>query len=704
MQDELLDHLHDHLARQRREADDGVQPVAELGREGALDRLAVLALAPVAAEADRRAGLVGGARVRGHDEDHVAEIDLLAVVVGELAVVHHLQKDVEDVRVRLFNLVEQQDAVRMLVHAVGQKPPLVEADIAGRRADQAADRVLFHVFRHVEAQHLDAERACQLLGDLGLADAGRTREQVVADRLFRLAQTGARKLDRRGQRLDRLVLPEHQPLERLFKVAQHLGVVLADAFRRDPGDLGDDRLDLLGADGLAALAFRHEVLGRARLVDHVDRAVGQLAVVDVARGKLHRRADRVRGVAHVVMLFEAGLQPHQDLDRVGHVRFVHVDLLEPAAERAVLFKVLAELLVGRGPHAAQLAARERGLQQVRRVHRAAAGRAGADDGVDLVDEKDRVVVILELLHDGLQPLLEVAAIAGAREQRAHVEREDRGAREDLGRLAPRDLEREPLGDGGLADARIAHQQRVVLAAAAQHLDAALDLVGAADQRVHVALLRLFVQVHAVFRQRGFVLAGLGARRLGLRFLVGALHVPGFREGRVLGHAVGDEVDGVVARHLQFLQEEGGVGFAFGEDRDQHVRARDLGPARRLDVDRRALDHALERGRGNRFRAVHVGHQRRQVVVDIVGQHPPQFVQIDVARLHDGDGVRFLGQREKEMFEGGQFMAVLVCQRQRGMNGLFQGRGEGGHGQAPVSRLAVWATQGCGPPVRLSSYG
>ena len=101
---------------------------------------------------------VGRAGIRGHDDDDVAEIDLLAVVVGQLAVVHDLQEDVEQVGMRLLDLVEQQHAMRVLVDAVGQKPALVEADIAGRRADQAADRVALHVFRHVEAQQLDAER------------------------------------------------------------------------------------------------------------------------------------------------------------------------------------------------------------------------------------------------------------------------------------------------------------------------------------------------------------------------------------------------------------------------------------------------------------------------------------------------------------------------------------------------------------------
>ncbi len=136
------------------------------------------------------------------------------VVVGQLAVVHHLQQDVEHIRVRLLDLVEQQHAMRMLVDPVGQQPALVEADIARRRADQARDGVLFHVFRHVEAQQLDAEAVGQLLGDLGLADAGGAGEEVVADRLFGLAQTGAGQLDRRGQCVDRLVLTEDDALQR----------------------------------------------------------------------------------------------------------------------------------------------------------------------------------------------------------------------------------------------------------------------------------------------------------------------------------------------------------------------------------------------------------------------------------------------------------------------------------------------------------
>src|SRR3546814_12463012 len=78
---------------------------------------------------------------------------------------------------------------------------------------------------------------------------------------------------------------------------------------------------------------------RADLVDHVDRLVRQLAIVDVARRQFHRRLDRVGGVFDVVMLLERAAQPGQDLDRVLARWFVDVDLLEPAQHGAVLLEL-----------------------------------------------------------------------------------------------------------------------------------------------------------------------------------------------------------------------------------------------------------------------------------------------------------------------------------------------------------------------------
>ena len=80
------------------------------------------------------------------------------------------------------------------------------------------------------------------------------------------------------------------------------------------------------------------------LVDHVDRLVRQLAVMDVARGQLHRGFDRLVGV------FSADGNPRnrvsgpEDGNGVLDRRLVDVDLGEPAHQRAILFEMLAIFL------------------------------------------------------------------------------------------------------------------------------------------------------------------------------------------------------------------------------------------------------------------------------------------------------------------------------------------------------------------------
>ena len=135
------------------------------------------------------------ADVRRHDDDGVPEVDRAALRVGEPAVVEDLQQDVEDVGMRLLDLVEQDHGVRAAAHGLGELPALLVADVARRRADQPRDGVLLHVLGHVDAHHrlLVVE---QELGErarrLRLPDAGRAEEDERADRPIRILQAGAR--------------------------------------------------------------------------------------------------------------------------------------------------------------------------------------------------------------------------------------------------------------------------------------------------------------------------------------------------------------------------------------------------------------------------------------------------------------------------------------------------------------------------------
>ena len=124
-----------------------------------------------------------------------------------------------------------------------------------------------------------------------------------------------------------------------------------------------------------------------RLVHQVDRLVGQEAVADVAVGQRGRGHQRVVGDADAVVDLVPLLEAAEDGDGVRDAGLAHQHRLEPALERGVLLDVLAVLVQRGGADDAQLAARERRLEHVARVHRAF-GRARADDRVQLVDEGD----------------------------------------------------------------------------------------------------------------------------------------------------------------------------------------------------------------------------------------------------------------------------------------------------------------------------
>ena len=238
--------------------------------------------------------------------------------------------------------------------------------------------------------------------------------------------------------------------------------------------------------------------------------------------------------------------------------------LEAALERGVLLDVLAVLVERRRADAAQLAAGEHRLEQVGRVDRAL-GRAGADDGVQLVDEEDDLALrARDLVEHRLEPLLELAAVLRAREQRADVERPDALALQALRDVAGDDPLRQALDDRRLADARIADQDRVVLRAAGEHLDHAADLLVAADDGVELALLGERGEVAPELLERL-----VGALRVLRRHLLPAAHVLQRREQRVARHRL---------------------------EREQEVLDRDELVAERLHLLERLVEHTAERTR------------------------------------------------------------------------------------------------------------
>ena len=220
-----------------------------------------------------------------------------------------------------------------------------------------------------------------------------------------------------------------------------------------------------------------------------------------------------------------------------------------------------------------------GLMMLRGVHRAF-GRTGADDGVQLVDEKDDVLGAADFVHDGLDALLELAAVFRARDHQGEVERDDLLVAQKFRHIARGDFLREAFRDGGLAHAGFAEEHGIVLGAAAENLDDALDFVLAADDRVDLAFAGEFGEVAAKGLQRG---------RLDVALLLGLLAGPPPAPGSCSDSGRGeiriefleDFVAGALDVDFEILEHARGHAVAFAQQAEQDVLGADVGMIERL---------------------------------------------------------------------------------------------------------------------------
>ena len=247
-----------------------------------------------------------------------------------------------------------------------------------------------------------------------------------------------------------------------------------------------------------------------RLIDQIDGLIRQKAVSDIAVRQLRGGHDRRVGDVHAMVHFVFFLQAAQYRDGGFNRRLINQHLLEAPLQRRILLDVLAVLIQRGRPHAVQFATGERGLEHIAGVDRAFR-LARAHHGVKLVDKHDNAAFGLRnLLQDRFQAFLELAAVLGSRQQRGHVQGKHLLVLQGLRHLAIDDTLRQAFHDGGLADARLADQDRIILGAPLQHLDRAPDLVIAPDDGVELAHARPLGQVESIFLQCFAAALGFGA--------------------------------------------------------------------------------------------------------------------------------------------------------------------------------------------------
>ena len=237
----------------------------------------------------------------------------------------------------------------------------------------------------------------------------------------------------------------------------------------------------------------------------------------------------------------------------------------------------------------------------------------------------------DLLEHGLEALLELAAVLRAGDERAHVERDDPLVLEAFGHVAADDAAGQAFDDGGLADAGLADEHRVVLRAARQHLDDAADLLVAADDRIELALARQLGQVAAVALERLVLAFGvLVVTRCEPRTLVSAAKI----------------LSRVRPRSRQQLR--GGRAAGLGGDGEEQVLGADELVLQPLGLGLRQVGDELEPRREARLRAaVGLRHLRQQLArargdLRRVGGHLAQHLGHDAVALLDERDEQVLG--------------------------------------------------------------
>ena len=242
---------------------------------------------------------------------------------------------------------------------------------------------------------------------------------------------------------------------------------------------------------------------RCGLVNQIDGFVRQLTAGNIPVRQRRRGHERIVSDGHLVVGFVFRCDATQDGDGVFHARLSYEHLLETAFQCRILFDVLTVFVECGGTDQAQFASREHGFEHVARVH-GSFGRARADDGMDLIDERDDLPVrVLDFLQHALQAFLELATVFRTRHHGAQIKRDELLVLQGGRHIAGDDTLREAFHHGGFAHARLADQHRIVLGAAAQDLDDSADFLIAADHGIELAFFRGCRQVGRILFE-GFV--------------------------------------------------------------------------------------------------------------------------------------------------------------------------------------------------------
>ena len=222
------------------------------------------------------------AEVRGQHDQGVAEIDRAPLPVGQAAVVEHLQQHVEDVGVRLFDLVEQDHLVGPAPHRLGQarRPRHSRHSPAARRS--AATTECFSMYsdmsmRTIALSSSNRNSASALVSSVLPTPVGPRNRNEPIGRFGSCNPARARRIA-----FDTATTASSWPITRRRRFSSMLQQLFALARQhlvdRDAGPARHDAGDVLGGHRLFEHAALFRALGFLELAFELgDHAVGQFA-------------------------------------------------------------------------------------------------------------------------------------------------------------------------------------------------------------------------------------------------------------------------------------------------------------------------------------------------------------------------------------------------------------------------------------------
>ena len=360
LQDQRRD-LFDILSRERLKENDLIEPVQEFGPEGGVqllhnELLRLLRDLPLRVNPLQK---ILRSDIRGQDNDGIFEIHCSSLGIRDPTVIQHLQKDIEDIRMRLLDLIEEDHGVGLSPDRLRELSSLLVADIAGGRADQAGDRILLHILRHVDPHHrilIVEEILRERLRELRLSDTGGAEEEEGADRLRRILDARFRAENRIGDPPHRVILSDQSLMELLIQMEHLRALGLIELRHRNPGPAADDAGDLLlrhlvSDQSLTALAlglllcllelFLH---GREILVLQLcDLLIVVFLLCDIDLGiqLILLFAERLELSDGVLLILPLGLL---HIEAVPELRELLLEIREPLLRERVVFLLQRKLL------------------------------------------------------------------------------------------------------------------------------------------------------------------------------------------------------------------------------------------------------------------------------------------------------------------------------------------------------------------------